>query len=211
VVELEQVTTLLAGLDPLWHWSAVEPEPVRQVLDALRLIAPEPIRREERTLAELEQLAIDNDPVRCLERELRHLRQLASREITGAEREALTSKIRTTQVELRDARQSSRFDRVFDKYLPPPETAERLDRRATVVFDTLTAPPEWVASHVRHLHDTGQLGAVRLDDLARQLVGAAVHVDQHGHPPSAWPAVERQTIGQAHAEAPAPGIELSMS
>ena len=60
-------------------------------------------------------------------------------------------------------------------------------RTATVIHDALTTQPDWVISHVRHLHDTGQLTTVDPYTIAARVSDAATHQDQHGQLPASWP------------------------
>jgi hypothetical protein len=64
IVELEQVARLIATQQPLAHWPEAHTDPVRDVLDQLRQLAPDLDQREERTLAELDRREADRDPVR---------------------------------------------------------------------------------------------------------------------------------------------------
>jgi hypothetical protein len=67
LVELEQVTQLIASQHPLAPWPPSQPEAVRDFLDQLRELAPPLDTREERTLAELDRQEIGSDSVRRLE------------------------------------------------------------------------------------------------------------------------------------------------
>ena len=205
VVELQQINTLIATQPPLAHWPRSEPEAVREVLDTLRQIAPTLERREERSLAELDQLAIDNDPVLKLETALRRLDALAARAVHDPERQAVDREIVTTARALRDARRERTVDNVFAKYMPDAAETAREHRAITLAHDTLSDPPAWVTDHVRHLHDTGQLATTRLDQLVTRIVIAAAHLDQHGHLPPGWPTLQLPAVEQV-----VPDIEISL-
>ena len=187
VVELEQITALIAAHPPLAHWPSAHPPAVRAVIDTLALLAPTPPRREERSLAELDRDAVANDPVRRLEQRLRHLGHLGVRAATDVEREAIDAEIETARGELRAARREARVDELFARYGADHTTAARERRALTIAHDTLTAPPTWVVEHLCRLHDAGRLGATRVDDIVTRVVHAAAHLDQHGHLPPGWP------------------------
>ncbi len=156
----------------------------------LRQISPTPERREELTLAELDQLAIDNDPVRKLKSTLHRLGSLATRATVDGERQAIDREIAATTRALRQAHRERTIDNVFAKYIPDAAHTRRAERAITLAHDTLCDPPAWVVDHVRHLHDTGQLAATRLDGLVTRVVIAASHLDQHGQLPLEWPRLQ---------------------
>jgi conjugative relaxase-like TrwC/TraI family protein len=202
LVELEQLNQLLATQDPLAHSPATQPEPVRDVLNQLRRLAPAVENREQRTLAELDQLEIDADPVRRLEARHHQLRNLVARAATPAEQDALTNELATTQAELRELRRARAVDKAFGQYSPEPFSA-RAARVATITHEVLTTQPDWVVDHVRHLHDTGRLTALDLDEIAARIGESAIHRDLHGQLPATWPE------GPAPAAAPVvPAPEL---
>ena len=205
VIELEQITRLIDSQPALAHWPAVEPERVREMLDELRLVAPTLGRREERSLAEIDDDAIASDPVVRVEQQLRHLEVLAGRAATESEREAVTNQIHAARVALREARTQRTIDGVYARYMPDPTDDARRDRALTLAYDTLSDPPAWVVEHVRYLHDTGRLATTRLGDLTIRVVIAAAHLDQHRQLPLGWP-----DIGLPLAERVVPEIELSL-
>lgn len=164
------------------------------MLDTLRLLAPAVGRREERSLAEIDQQAIANDPVGLLEQRLRGLNDIATRAATDTERDAVAAAIDTARTELRDARHEQRIEQVFARYVPDTTDDARQERAITLAHDTLTDQPAWVIDHLRHLHDTGQLAATRLDDIVTRVVLAAAHLDPHGHLPPTWPNFPRPAV-----------------
>jgi hypothetical protein len=176
------------------------------VLDSLRLLAPTAERREERSLAEIDQQALTNDPVGRLEHRLRDLNNIAARAATDAERDAVAAPIDTARIELRDARHEQRIERVFAPYIPDTTDNARQERAITLAHDTLTDPPAWVIDHLRHLHDTGQLATTRLDNIVTRVVLAAAHLDQHSHLPPTWPNLQPPAI-----ERVVPDIEILLS
>ena len=190
VVELQQINALIAVQPALAHWPTAQPDEVLNTLDMLRQLAPVPEQREERGLAELDQLAIDNDPVLKLEAEWRRLDALASRADSDPERQALDGQLAKTSQALHEARRAQQIERVFATYMPNAAEARREDRALTLAHDTLTDPPAWVVDYVEHLHDTGQLATTRLDEIVTRVAIAAAHLDQHGYLPTGWPALQ---------------------
>ena len=156
LVELEQVTTLIAEQEPLAHWPVTQPAEVRDVLDQLRQLAPHLDTREERSLAELDRLEIESDPVRKLEARRTHLRQLAE-QATPIEQEAIHSELATLSHDLRAARRSRTLNEAFDRYGPTPIDDARATRITTLAHDTLTNQPAWIIDEIRDLHEKGQL------------------------------------------------------
>ncbi len=186
LVELEQVTTLIAEQEPLAHWPITQPDAVRDVLEQLRELAPNLDTREERTLAELDRIEIESDPVRKLEARRTHLRQLADQASIPAEREAIHSELATLSHDLRAARRSRTINEAFDRYGPTKSDDARATRIATLAHDTLTGQPSWVIDEIRGLHDKGQLNTHDVAALAARLTQAAAHQDRHGQLPDAW-------------------------
>ena len=72
-------------------------------------------------------------------------------------------------------------------------------------YDALTNPPDWVVEQLHRLHDNGHLGATRVDELATRIVGAAVHLDRHGHVPGGWAYTEVRP-----ATRPLPVVEIGV-
>lgn len=205
VVELEQITALIATHPPLAHWPVAHPPAVRAVIDTFALLAPTPPRREERSLAELDRDAVAKDPVRRLEQRLRHLDHLGVRAATHVQREAIDAEIERARDELRAARREARVDELFARYGADPTTATRECRALTIAHDTLTDPPSWAVEHLCRLHDAGQLGATHVDDIVTRVVHAAAHLDQHGHLPPGWPDLPTPTV-----ERVVPDIQISV-
>ncbi len=200
IVELEQVTQLITSQEPLAHWPTAQPDAVRDVLDQLRLLAPELDQREDRSLAELEQQTRNSDPVLRLEAQRDHLQRLAAETVSPDEREALRHEFLSLSTELRQARRDQTVERSFDKYLPNALDEARATRITTVALDTLTSQPTWVIDHVRYLHDNDQLVGTNAIELATQIIDAAAHYDLHGALPDTRlapvsPAVDPAVVG----------------
>jgi conjugative relaxase-like TrwC/TraI family protein len=197
LVELEQVTTLIAEQEPLAHWPVTQPAEVRDVLDELRQLAPNLDTREERSLAELDRLEIESDSVRKLEARRTHLRQLAE-QATPIEQEAIHSELATLSHDLRAARRSRTINEAFDRYGPTPIDDARTTRITTLAHDTLTNQPAWIIDVIRDLHANNQLNTRDIPDLATRITQAAVHHDRHGTVPdiTSLPAPTRPEIGQ---------------
>ncbi len=189
IVELEQVTRILRAQQPLAHWPEAQPDPVRHALVQLRQLAPDLNNREDRTLAELERKAIDNDPVRRLEQRRNYLQQIAIKTTSPAEADAVHEELNSVTADLRKARRVRTVDDAFDRYQPNPNDHARTTRLATLAADVLTAQPSWVIEHVRSLHDTGELPTTETVDLAARIIQAAAHRDVYGEPPVVSPPV----------------------
>jgi hypothetical protein len=199
LVELEQVTTLIAEQEPLAHWPVAQPADVRDVLDQLR----QPLdAREERSLAELDRLEIDCDPVRKLEARRTHLRQLAER-ATPIEQEAIDSELATLSHDLRAARRSRTLNEAFDRYAPSPIDDARATRITTLAHDTLTTQPAWLIDEIHLLHAKGQLNNRDVTDLATRITHAVAHQDRYGHLPEQW--IQPTPVGP---EAPVVSLEV---
>ncbi len=205
VVELEQLNALIAAQSALAYWPTAEPPPVQAVLDAMACTASPPPSREQRTLATLDQEAAANDPVRQAQAKIHDLDQLANRVATSAERAAIDDALRAARVELRQARREQHIDDVFARYGGSAHDDFIERRRLTISYDVLTDPPDWVVEHLRRLHDDGRLGATRANDLATRIVGAAVHLDRHGHLPDGW-----AEFGPRPATRPVPVMEIEV-
>jgi conjugative relaxase-like TrwC/TraI family protein len=203
IIELEQITRIITTQQALGHWPTEQPQPVRTVLDQLRHYAAEPVHREQRTLAELDRLEGERDPVRRLEARRDRLHQLAKRPASPAEQEAIHQQLLALHVELRQARRQRTTDQIFEQYLPDPTDDARATRIATLAADTLTNQPTWVIDHVRHLHNNHQLQGVDLAELATRLITTAAHHDLHGQLPAGWPAPPLPEV-----VATPPGIEI---
>jgi conjugative relaxase-like TrwC/TraI family protein len=205
VVELEQVNALINAQPALAHWPIATPPAVQAVLDAMVSSAPPPPLREQRFLAALDDEAAAKDPVRQAEAKVRDLDQLANRAGTDAERVAVDEALEAARLELRQARREQRIDDVFARYggTPHDDAVER--RRLTVGYDALTNPPDWVVEQLHRLHDNGDLGATRVDELATRIAAAAVHLDRHGHLPEHWTAIDTRP-----ATRPVPVVEIDV-
>jgi conjugative relaxase-like TrwC/TraI family protein len=185
LVELEQVTTLIADQEPLAHWPVTQPTAIRDVLDQLRQLAPHLDTREERTLAELNRLESETDPVRKLAARRTHLRQIAE-QANPIEQEAIHSEFATLAQDLRAARRSRTINEAFDRYGPTPIDDARATRITTLAHDTLRAQPAWIIDEIRDLHAKGQLNTRDVTDLATRITHAALHQDRYGHLPEQW-------------------------
>ena len=189
IVELEQITTLIATQPALAHWPTAEPDRVREVLDQLTQFAPDLDRREERRLAEIERQAADHDPIRRLEARQQHLQQLAQQTVSPDEQEALHHELVSLGTELRRAHREHAVEEVFNRYLPNQIDDARATRIATLAHDTLITQPAWVTDHIRQLHDNHQLSGIDPVELATRIIQVAAHRDLHGHLPTTWPAL----------------------
>jgi hypothetical protein len=205
VVELEQVNALINAQPALAHWPIATPPAVKAVLDELASSAPSASPREERTLAALDQNATTTHPVHQAEAKVRDLDELANRAGTDAERVAVDEALRFARLELRQARREQRIDGVFARYGSSPHDDAVERRRLTVGYDALTNPPDWVVDQLHRLHDNGDLGATRVDELATRIAAAAVHLDRHGHLPEHWTA-----IGPRPATRPVPVVVIDV-
>jgi hypothetical protein len=200
IVELEQVTQLIATQEPLAHWPTAQPDAIRDVLDQLRLLAPELDQREDRSLAELDRQAVDYDPVCRLESRRDHLQRLTGQTLAPDEREALRCELASLSTELRQARRDQTIEHAFDRYLPNALESALATRITTLAVDTLTAQPTWLIDHVRYLHDNNQLVGTNAIELATQIIHAAAHYDLHGALPEmrlapVSPAVDPALVG----------------
>jgi conjugative relaxase-like TrwC/TraI family protein len=202
LVELEQVTALIAEQEPLAHWPVTQPAEVRDVLDQLRRLAPQLDAREERSLAELDRLEIESDPVRKLEARRTHLRQIAE-QATPIVQEAIDNELATLSRDLRAARRSRTLNAAFDRYGPNPVDDARATRIATLAYDTLTNQPGWLVDEIRNLHEKGQLNTRDVAALATRITHAVVHQDRHGHLPEQW-----TDLSPSGPEPPAPSIDV---
>lgn len=185
LVELEQVTTLIERQQPLAHWPHTQPPEIQAVLDTLRQLAPQLDQREERTLAELDRLEIDTDPVRRLEARRAELRELSVR-ATPVEREALDAQLGKIGAELRHARRTRAVDESFARYTTTPIDDARATRITTLTHDTLASQPAWLIDGIRTLHENNQLNTRDVTDLATRIVAAAADQDRHGQLPEQW-------------------------
>jgi conjugative relaxase-like TrwC/TraI family protein len=197
LVELEQVTALIAEQEPLAHWPVTQPAEVRDVLDQLRRLAPRLDAREERSLPELDRLEIESDPVRKLEARRTQLRQLAE-QATPIEQEAIDNELATLSRDLRVARRSRTINAAFDRYGPNPVDDARATRIATLTYDTLTNQPPWLVDEIRNLHAKGQLNTRDVAALATRITHAVVQQDRHGDLPEQW--VERSPAAPAPSD-----------
>jgi hypothetical protein len=188
IVELEQVTQLLASQLAIEPRRQLEPEPVRTALEQLRHYAPDIEVREERTLAELSSQEINRDAVRQLEARQNDLHQLCRHTMSPTEQEALHEQLVTASGELRTARRAQAADQAFNRYASTPIDEARTTRITTLAHDTLTNQPGWVIDHIRHLHDHHQLATADLAEIATRTIATAAHLDIHGQLPPAWPA-----------------------
>jgi AAA domain/TrwC relaxase/UvrD-like helicase C-terminal domain len=203
IVELEQVTSLITAQQTQPHWPTTQPDPIRTVLDQLRRYAPQVDQREERSLAELAQQAIDQDPVRRLQARQSDLQQLSPHTLSSDEREALHLELVNINNELRRARRQQAGEQALDRYISNPLDDARATRIATLAADTLASQPAWVIDHVRYLHDNHQLTTTDTTKLATRIITTAAHNDLHGYLPAAWPAPPAPTV-----EGEQPGIEV---
>jgi hypothetical protein len=202
LVELEQVTALIAEQEPLAHWPVTQPAEVRDVLDQLRRLVPHLDAREDRSLAELDRLEIESDPVRKFEARRSHLRRLAE-QATPFEQEAIDNELATLSRDLRAARRSRTINAAFDRYGPNPVDDARATRIATLAYDTLTNQPGWLVDEIRNLHEKGQLNTRDVAALATRITHAVVHQDRHGHLPEQW-----TDLSPSAPEPSAPSIDV---
>jgi hypothetical protein len=177
LVEMEQVTNLIAQQAPLAHWPAAQPPEVLAVLDQLRTLAPELETREPRTLAELDRAEALADPMRQLEARRDHLERLTAA-ATPVETEAVHAELASVTTELREARRARRVESSFERYSDTTWDAARTTRVATLAREVLTTQPTWVVDELRRRHANGQLNAHDIRSLADELVAKAVTADR---------------------------------
>jgi hypothetical protein len=184
LVEMEQITALIAQQAPLAHWPAAQPPEVLVVLDQLRSLAPELNAREQRTLAQLDEAEAQADPVRQLEARRDHLQQLVAA-ATPVEVEAVRDELIGVTTELRDARRAQRVESSFERYSGTTWDAARTTRVATLAHEVLSTQPSWVVDNLRRQHERGQLTTSDIHSLAEELVAKAVTADRGGAEPTA--------------------------
>jgi hypothetical protein len=201
LVELEQVTTLIEQQQPLAHWPHSQPPEVQAVLDELQELAVPLNEREERTLAELDRLEIDTDPVRHLEARRAELRELSVR-ATPVEQEVLDAQLDKIGAALRQARRKRAVDESFARYTTTPIDDARATRITTLTHDILTHHPAWLIDGIRNLLENNQLSARDVPSLATRIAAAATHQDRHGFVPDCWadPAPTPQPVIELTAE-----------
>lgn len=184
LVEMEQITVLIAQQAPLAHWPTAQPPEVVAMLDQLRSLAPGLDVREQRTLAQLDEAETQADPVRQLEARRDHLQRLAAG-VSAVDAEVVRAELAGVTAELRDARRAQRVESSFERYSGTTWDAARTTRVATVAHDVLTTQPAWVVDEIRRLRDQGQLGTRDIRSLADDLVAKAIAADRGGTEPSA--------------------------
>jgi hypothetical protein len=203
LVELEQITALIAEQEPLAHWPTVQPDAARVVLEQLRRLAPELDTREERTLAELDRQEIETDPVRQLEARRARLHGAVERAVNAAERDAVQTELDNTGRQLRNARRERTVDDAFGRYETSPIDEARTTRITTLTHDTLATQPTWLVDHIRELHDNDQLNAYDITDLATRTAQAATQLDRYGDLPDDWHLPIPRVV-----EIPTPPLEI---
>ena len=188
LVELEQVTALIAQQEPLAHWPANQSPNVRRMLEQLQALAVQPDEREERTLAEIDRLEIDSDPVRRLESRRDHLLQQTQLTVTDDERLAVTTELDHVGDQLRTARRQARSDAAFARYGASTWDQARAARRATVRHDVLSDLPSGSSTSAppRRARSAGATDPVRLAD---EIVRGALDKEHRGSPIPVGPAV----------------------
>ena len=202
IVELEQINSLIASQPAVVHSPAVERDPMLEMLNQLRLLAPTLDGREQRTLAELDRQAGELNPVPELEARAAQLEQLAQSGSSG-EQEAVHEELVNVGAQLRQARRERAADQVFDRYQPNPIDDARATRIATLAHDVLTTQPAWIKDHVRQLHDEQQLTSSDPVELATRIIQVAAHLDLHGQLPATWPTPVPAAVSLSY-----PSIEL---
>lgn len=203
LVELEQVTCLIAQQQPLAHWPTAHPAEVQSVLDELKRTSPRPDTREERSLAELDRTQRDQDPVQRLESRRHELRKLAGKATGREEREAVEAELARVGKQLQQARRDGAVEQAFGRYETSPIEAACTSRIATIAHDTIISQPTWMVDGIRELHENGQLSGYGIGELASRIVDAATHLDRHGDLPADW-----NFPTQIPAQLPAPPIEV---
>ena len=202
LIELEQVTALIAQQEPLAHWPADQSLNVRWMLEQLHALAVPPVQREERALAEIDRLESASDPVERLESRRDHLLQQAHRTATDDERDAVAAELDHVGSQLRTARRHARSEAAFARYGSSTWDQARAARRATVGHDVLCDPPEWVLDRLLHLDEREALSATEPTRLADEIVGGALDRDHRGSPIPVRP--ERAV--DLHVSAAVPGV-----
>ena len=203
LIELEQVTALIAQQEPLAHWPANQSPNVRRMLEQLHALAVPPVEREERTLAEIDRLESD-ERSRPTARVAARPPPPASpphRDRRRARRSQQPSWI-TSVSQLRTARRQARSEAAFARYGASTWDQARAARRATVGHDVLCDPPEWVLDRLLHLDEREALSATEPTRLADEIVGGALDRDHRGSPIPVRP--ERAV--DLHVSAAVPGV-----
>ena len=203
LVELEQVTALIAEQEPLAHWPVTQPAEVRDVLDQLRQLAPTP-RHQRGTLAR--RTGPSGDRVRpCSQaRSPPHTSPSARR--AGHPDRARSDPQRARHAEPR----------------PPSRTTVTNDQRSLRPLRTHPdrRRPRYPDHHPRPRHPHEPAGVDHRRDpqpprrkasstpvtsptLATRITHAVVHQDRHGHLPEQW-----IDLSPAAPEPSAPSIEV---
>jgi hypothetical protein len=189
LIELEQIAAITARQGPLAHWPTHQSANVRRVVEQFASLAVPPDEREDRTLAQIDRLEVDSDPVRRLEHHRDHLLARQQQMLTADEQSAVADELAQLGRELREARRQTRTDTAFARYGASSWEQARAARRATVRYDVLNAPPEWVLDRLARLDEQGSMASSNVDQLARGFVQTALDADRHSSMNPAPPAL----------------------
>ena len=150
LVELEQVTQLIATQEPLAHWPTAQPERSRDVLDQLRRLAPTP-RRSRGT-----HLSPNSTGKRPTATPYAASRPAATTSASSPpawrrppSRKPSSTRLTALTGQLRAARRERSVERAFDRYRPNEFDLARATRITTLAHDALTTQPAWVVDHIR--------------------------------------------------------------
>lgn len=189
LIELEQIAAIIARQEPLAHWPTNQSANVQRIVEQFASLAVPPDGREERTLAQIDRIEVDSDPVRRLEHHRDHLLAREQQRLTADERGAVADELAQLGRQLREARRQARTDTAFARYGASPWEQARAARRATLRYDVLNAPPEWVLERLARLDEQGALASTDPTQLARVIVEGALDADRHGSPIRTQPGV----------------------
>jgi hypothetical protein len=174
LIELEQVNLVLASQPAFAHRPRALPQQVQDVLDQLRAMAIPPEQREERSLAEIERTRLESDPAHRIEQRLTRLQHLLDTANDGEERRAVLQEITECRTELRPARAERAVDSAMASYATDSPVGRHI---ATLRYDVLTSPPEWLVDELVRLDASGALAAEPLQAIADRFVQRAIAID----------------------------------
>ena len=157
-------------------------ETVREVLAEFRTLAGPLIRREDRTIAEIDRLEAEADPVSRLEARCNRLGQRQRLDLTPDERSAVTTELVEIRSQLREARHERQVNKAFDRYTTARWDEARAARIATVRHDILTEPPQWILDELHRRDIAGELTQAVAGALAHEFIATALGAEGHDGP-----------------------------
>ena len=165
------------------------------MLSEFRTLAEPLIRREDRTIAEIDRFQAEADPVSRLEAQCDRLGQQQRLDVTPDERSAVTTRLVEIRSHLRDARHERQVNNAFDRYTTPRWDQARATRIATVRHEILTEPPQWILEELQRRDLAGDLARVDARALADGFIATALAAEGHHDPvpkPTAEPPADAQ-------------------